>query len=63
MKEIKFDGTQRSILKILHNLPEGSKWVCRNGKSITIPTSEGPRQVWKGEIVTIDGENVKVIEI
>lgn len=62
MTEIKFNGKEDCILEIIHNLPRNSKAIRNNGKSITIPTSKGARDVYIGDVVIVDGENVSIIE-
>lgn len=58
--DIKYDGKQETILKILSALPGSVKSIRTCGKSIIIPTACGARQIYKGDIVTIEGENVTV---
>ncbi len=59
--KIKFTGTEASILEILHALPGNAKAIKASGKSITIPTSRGTKQVFVGDTVVIE-ENVRVEE-
>jgi hypothetical protein len=49
-------------LEIIHALPGATKAIRASGKSITIPTSKGARQVFIGDTVIIEGENVRVEE-
>jgi hypothetical protein len=59
---IKYDCKQETILKILSLLPSSSKAIRTCGTSIIIPTSKGARQVYKGDTIIIDGENITIIE-
>ena len=56
--KIKYDGTEGSILKIIEHLPGDTKWVRREGKSITIPAG----QIFEGESVIIENNKVRIIE-
>lgn len=60
MVEITFDGTESSILKLIEHLPDGRRWVKRDGNSITIPTLDGAKQVFKGDMVVVDGLHISI---
>jgi hypothetical protein len=60
--EIKFDGKQETILKILSSLPGVSKAIRTCGNSIIIPTQYGAKSVYNGDIVVIGGDLVIVKE-
>ncbi|MFA5305969.1 MAG: hypothetical protein WC365_00830 [Candidatus Babeliales bacterium] len=58
--KIKFTGTEDNILEIINALPGKAKAIKACGKSITIPTSKGAKQVFVGDVVVVEGENVRV---
>lgn len=60
--KIKFDGSEKSVVEIINNLPGESKCIRTEGNSITIPTPFGAKQVFIDEIVVIENEVVSVIE-
>lgn len=60
--KIKYTGTQANIQKIIDNLPGKTKAIRSLDKTIIIPTSKGAKQIFKGDIIVIDNENVSVIE-
>jgi transcription elongation factor len=62
MQKVTFDGTQQSVLDILAILPGDCKAIRTHGKSITIPTSRGAKDVYKGDMVTVNAGIVKVEE-
>ena len=58
-----FDGSEKSILEIIKNLPDShGKVIIDRGNSIQLATDEGAKQVWIGDSVVIKGDSVKVIE-
>jgi len=58
-----FDGSEKSILEIIKNLPDShGKAIIARGNSIQLATDEGAKQVWIGDSVVIKGDSVKVIE-
>ncbi|SDZ18987.1 hypothetical protein [Tindallia californiensis] len=61
MVEITFDGTEKSILKIIENLrsTDATAFICR-GNSIQFGTPNGAKQVFIGDTVVIEEENVWV---
>lgn len=60
---IVFDGSEKSILEIINNLPEShGKAIIFRGNSIQLATDEGAKQVWIGDSVVIENDSVKVIE-
>jgi len=61
--KIIFDGSEKSILEIIKNLPDShGKAIIDRGNSIQLATDEGAKQVWIGDSVVIKGDSVKVIE-
>ena len=61
--KIVFDGSEKSILEIIDNLPDDhGKAIIARGNSIQLATDEGAKQVWIGDSVVIEGDSVKVIE-
>lgn len=61
--KIIFDGSEKSILEIIKNLPDShGKAIIARGNSIQLATDEGAKQVWIGDSVVIKGDSVKVIE-
>jgi hypothetical protein len=62
MKKVISDSTQQSVLDILAILPGDCKAIRTYGKSITIPTHTGAKDVYKGDVVTVCSGMVQVEE-
>ena len=60
---ITFDGSEKSVLEIINNLPDShGKAVITRGNSIQLATDEGARQIWIGGSVIIEGDSVRAEE-